>query len=78
MTPGGRSALHLWLGHKHGCSLVLHILGLGLLVFWVGSWKLEEAEAPLLSSRALGRHVEHLQGRAHVLVDGGLLLILTS
>ena len=32
-----KTALHLWLGRKHGCTLALHILGLSLLVLWVGS-----------------------------------------
>ena len=40
----------------------------------VCGWELEEGEAPLLSSCALGRQVEQLQGRAQLLVDGELLL----
>ena len=70
------AALHLWFSRKHGRPLALHVLGLGLLVFWAGSWKLEEGEAPLLSSCTLGRDVEQLQGRAQLLMDGELLLHL--
>ena len=70
------AALNLWFTHEHGRSLALHILGLGLLVFWVGRWELEEGEAPFLSPCALGRQVEQLQGCAQLLVDGELLLHL--
>ena len=55
---------------------MLHILGLGLLLLWVRNRELEEGEAPLLSSCALGRQVEQLQGCAQHLMDGELLLHL--
>ena len=64
--------LRVWLCCEHGCSFALHVLGLGLLLFWVSSWKLEEGEAYLLSSWAPGRQVEQLQ----ILVDGELLFHL--
>ena len=59
-----------------GWSLALHVLGLGLLVFWIGIRELEEGEASLLIPRTLVRHVEHLQSSAEVLVDRELLLHL--
>jgi hypothetical protein len=58
------AALRIRLRCEHGHSLALHVLGLGFLLLRVGSWELEEGKAPLLSSRALGRHVEQLQSRA--------------
>ena len=70
------AALHLWLGCKHSRSLALYFLALGFLVFWVSIRELEEGEVPLLSPRALVRHVEHLQGYAEVLVNGEVLLHL--
>ena len=70
------SSLRIWLCREHDSPLALHFLGLGLLVFWVGIWKLEEVKASLLSSRALGRHIEHLQSRARVLMYSELLLHL--
>ena len=54
--------LGVWFCREHGSPLALHILGLGLLLFWIGSWK--EGEAPFLSPGALGRQVEQLQGCA--------------
>ena len=63
------AALHLRLSRKHGYSLALHIFGLGLLVYRVGGWKLEEGEVPFLSSCALGRQIEQLLRCAQLLVD---------
>lgn len=68
--------LGVWFRCKHGCSLALHVLGLGFLLLWVCSRELEEGEAPLLSSSTLGRDVEQLQGRAQLLVDSELFLHL--
>ena len=70
------AVLRLWLCRKHGRTLALHVLGLGLLVFWVSIGELEDGEAPLLSPGALGCHVEHLQSRAQFHMDGDFLLLL--
>ena len=66
--------LGVWLRCEHGCFLALHVLGLGLLLLCTCSWQLEEGEAPLLSSCALGRQVEQLLRRAQLLVDSELFL----
>ena len=70
------AALRVWLRREQGYSLALHVLGLGFLLLWVGSWELEEGKAPLLSSCALGRQVEQLLRCAGLLVDGKLFLHL--
>ena len=54
------AVLHIWLCCEHNCSLALHILGLGFLLFWIYRWELEKGQASLLSPRALGRQVEQL------------------
>ena len=43
---------------EHGHSFALHVLGLGFHLLRVCGWELEEGEAPLLGSCALGRQVE--------------------
>ena len=61
---------------KHNGPLVLHVLGLGLLLFWVSSWQLEEGKVPFLGPSALGRQIEQLQGGAQVFMDRKLLFHL--
>ena len=34
--------LRVWFYCEYGCSFTLHVLGLGFLLFWVSSWKLED------------------------------------
>ena len=63
------AALCVRLCYEHSCSLALHILGLGFLLFWVCCWELEKGEASLLSPCAFGRQVEQLQGCARVFMD---------
>ena len=40
------SPLGVWFCREHGSPLALHILGVGLLLFWVSCRELEEGEAP--------------------------------
>ena len=54
------TALHLRLGREHRRTLALHVVRLGLLVFQVGLWELEEQEVAFFYPRAPGRHIEHL------------------
>src|SRR4051812_40868406 len=68
--------LGVWFCREHGSPLALHILGLGLLLFWVCGRQLEEGEAPFLSPGALGRQVEQLQGSTQVFMHRQLLLHL--
>src|SRR3954467_915327 len=79
-APGGfgqiLAPLGVWLRREYGSPLALHVLGLGLLLFWVCGRQLEEGEASLLSSGALGRQVEQLQGGAEVFMHRQLLLHL--
>ena len=70
--------LGVWFRYEHGCSLALHVLGLGFLLLRVRSRELEQGEAPLLISGALGRQVEQLQRRVQLLVDSEPSFILTS
>src|SRR3954469_20274706 len=80
VAPGGFGQILAPLGvrlcREHGSPLALHVLGLGLLLFWVCGRQLEEGEASLLSSGALGRQVEQLWGGAEVFVHRQLLLHL--
>ena len=50
--------LGVWFCCEHGSPLALHILGLGLLLFWVRGRQLEEGETPFLGPGALGCQVE--------------------
>src|SRR4051812_11429747 len=79
-APGGLGQIFAPLGvqfcREYGSLLALHVLGLGLLLFWVCSRQLEEGETSLLSPGALGRQVEQLQGGAEVFVHRQLLLHL--
>ena len=61
---------------EHYCLFALHVLGLGLLLLHSCSCQLQEREAPLLSSCALGRQVEQLLRCAKLLVDSQLFLHL--
>jgi hypothetical protein len=70
------ATLHLGLGREHSRALALHVLGLVLLVFRVGLRELKEGETTFLCPRAPGCHVEHLQGRAQILVYGEFFLHL--
>src|SRR3954466_14757082 len=79
-APGGFGQILAPLGvrlcREYGSPLALHVLGLGLLLFWVCSRQLEEGEASLLSPGALGRQVDQLQGGAEVFMHRQLLLHL--
>src|SRR3954468_11640755 len=79
-APGGfgkiLAPLSVRLCREHGGPLALHVLGLGLLLFWVRGRQLEEGETSFLSPGALGRQVEQLQGGAEVFVHRQLLLHL--
>src|SRR3954469_5921519 len=78
--PGGFGQILAPLGvrlcREHGSLLALHVLGLGLLLFWVCGRQLEEGEASLLIPGALGRQVEQLQGGVEVFMHRQLLLHL--
>ena len=52
------ASLGVWFCCEHGSSLTLHVLGLGLFLFWVGSQEFEEGKASFLSPGALGHLVE--------------------
>ena len=64
--------LYLKLRCQHDGALALRLLSLGLIVFKVGLRELNEGEAALFGPCTLVRRVEHLQGRAQVIMYGKL------